>query len=59
MPDFDIPYHTDIMERLSGLDLEAARRVAEIMAEEMGKDATWIDEQVEAFVKVSNNYIVC
>ncbi len=28
VPDFDIPYHTDIMERLSGLDLEAARRVA-------------------------------
>jgi hypothetical protein len=33
--------------------------VAEIMAEEMGKEASWIDEQVEAFVKVSNNYIVC
>ena len=28
VPNFDIPYHTDIMERLSGLDLEAARRVA-------------------------------
>ncbi|MBE6585936.1 MAG: serine--tRNA ligase [Ruminococcaceae bacterium] len=28
VPDFEIPYHTDIMERLSGLDLEAARRVA-------------------------------
>ena len=38
---------------------KAARKVAEVMAEEMGKDKAWIDEQVEAFVKVSNNYIVC
>ena len=38
---------------------KAARRVAEVMAEEMGKDASWIEQQVEAFVKVSNNYIVC
>ena len=37
----------------------AARRVAEVMAEEMGKDKAWIDEQVESFTKVSNNYIVC
>ena len=28
VPDFEIPYHTEIMERLSGIDLEAARRVA-------------------------------
>ena len=28
VPDFEIPYHTEIMERLSGLDLDAARRVA-------------------------------
>ena len=28
MPDFEIPYHTDIMERLSGIDLDSARRVA-------------------------------
>ncbi len=28
VPDFEIPYHTDIMERLGGIDLEAARRVA-------------------------------
>lgn len=38
---------------------KATRRVAEVMAEEMGKDKTWIDEQVELFTKVSNNYIVC
>ena len=28
VPDFEIPYHTDIMERLSGIDLESARKVA-------------------------------
>ncbi len=28
VPDFEIPYHTDIMERLNGIDLESARRVA-------------------------------
>ena len=28
VPDFEIPYHTDIMERLHGIDLDAARRVA-------------------------------
>ena len=28
VPDFEIPYHTDIMERFSGIDLDSARRVA-------------------------------
>ena len=28
VPDFEIPYHTDIMESFSGIDLDAARRVA-------------------------------
>ncbi|MBR6019815.1 MAG: serine--tRNA ligase [Lachnospiraceae bacterium] len=28
VPDFEIPYHTEIMERLHGIDLDAARRVA-------------------------------
>ncbi|MBO4398912.1 MAG: serine--tRNA ligase, partial [Lachnospiraceae bacterium] len=28
VPDFEIPYHTEIMERFSGIDLDAARRVA-------------------------------
>ena len=27
-PDFPIPYHTDIMERFNGIDLDSARRVA-------------------------------
>ncbi len=28
VPDFEIPYHTEIMERLAGIDLDAARKVA-------------------------------
>ena len=28
VPDFEIPYHTEIMERFNGIDLEAAGRVA-------------------------------
>ncbi len=28
VPDFEIPYHTEIMEKLSGIDLDAARKVA-------------------------------
>ncbi len=27
-PDFEVPYHTDIMERFNGIDLDAARNVA-------------------------------
>ncbi|MBQ2324863.1 MAG: serine--tRNA ligase [Clostridia bacterium] len=27
-PDFEIPYHTEIMERLNGIDLDSARKVA-------------------------------
>ena len=28
VPEFEVPYHTDIMERFDGIDLDAARRVA-------------------------------
>ena len=28
VPDFEIPYHTDIMERFQGIDLNSARKVA-------------------------------
>ncbi len=28
VPDFEIPYHTEIMEKLNGLDLDSARKVA-------------------------------
>lgn len=35
---------------------KAARPVAEIMAAEMGKDAAWVDAQVESFTAVASNY---
>ena len=28
VPDFEVPYHTDIIEKLDGIDLDAARKVA-------------------------------
>ncbi len=28
VPDFEVPYHTEIMEKLSGIDLDSARKVA-------------------------------
>ena len=28
VPDFEVPYHTDIMEKFNGIDLDAARNVA-------------------------------
>ena len=28
VPDFEVPYHTEIMERLNGIDLDSARKVA-------------------------------
>ena len=28
VPDYEIPYHTDIMEKLNGIDLDSARKVA-------------------------------
>lgn len=28
VPDFEIPYHTEIMEKFNGIDLDSARKVA-------------------------------
>ena len=28
VPDFEVPYHIDIMERLNGIDLDSARRTS-------------------------------
>ena len=28
VPDFEVPYHVDIMERLNGIDLDAARKIS-------------------------------
>jgi glycerol-3-phosphate dehydrogenase len=38
--------------------LETSSKVAEVMAEELDKDANWIDDQVIQFRKIAENYIV-
>jgi len=38
--------------------VEVAPKVAEIMAEEMGKDSEWIKSQIEAYESIADNYIV-
>ncbi|MGI8669971.1 MAG: glycerol-3-phosphate dehydrogenase/oxidase, partial [Aridibacter sp.] len=47
--------------RILFLDAKAAigtsRKVAEIMADELGQDEIWIDEQIEVFTKLANNYL--
>jgi glycerol-3-phosphate dehydrogenase len=40
------------------LAMEAAPRVAELMANAMGKDQNWIDQQVEDFNKLASGYIL-
>lgn len=38
--------------------IEAAPKVAQIMAKELGYDQAWADSQVEAFTNVAKNYIL-
>jgi glycerol-3-phosphate dehydrogenase len=38
--------------------LDIAPRVAELMAEELGKDAAWADAQVDAFTSLAEGYLV-
>lgn len=41
----------------SRASIEAAPRVAEIMAKELGRDASWIAAQVEAYEKLARGYV--
>ena len=53
-----------LARRVRGLFLDAketlrvAEPVTELMAQEMGKDKEWIDEQLEAFNEVAANYLI-
>ncbi|MDU8884820.1 glycerol-3-phosphate dehydrogenase/oxidase [Yeosuana sp. MJ-SS3] len=38
--------------------IESSRFVAKVMAKELNKDATWIDEQNEEFKKVAEKYVI-
>jgi len=37
---------------------KAAPRVAQILAEELGRDQAWIDEQVASFTELASHYYV-
>ena len=37
--------------------IKAAPKVAEVMAKELGKEQTWIDEEVKEFTELAENYI--
>jgi glycerol-3-phosphate dehydrogenase len=38
--------------------IDVAPKVAELMAQEMGKDDAWVEEQVEAFTDLAEGYLV-
>lgn len=38
--------------------IEAAPKVAKVIAKELGKDQAWVDEQVEAFTELARRYII-
>ncbi len=38
--------------------IEVSKEIAEIMANEMGKDDKWIDNQLKAFEKTAKNYLI-
>lgn len=38
--------------------MEAAPRVAELMAQELGRDSQWIDQQVHAYRQVAQQYVI-
>ena len=41
----------------AGEAIKAAPLVAEVMAEELGKDQAWIDEEVKEFTELAENNI--
>jgi glycerol-3-phosphate dehydrogenase len=38
--------------------IEAAPKVAQIMAKELGRSQEWINTQTEDFINLANNYLV-
>jgi len=38
--------------------IDVAPQVAELMAEEMGHDQSWVEEQVEAYLDVAKGYLM-
>ena len=52
IPDFEVPYHTDIMERLHGIDLDAARRVA-------GNGFYYLMGDIARILRYRNRFFLC
>jgi glycerol-3-phosphate dehydrogenase len=38
--------------------MKSARRVAEVMAAELGRDQEWIEAQVKDFTAIASNYFL-
>ena len=62
VPDFEIPYHTDIMERFCGIDFESARRVAGNGFYYLMGDIARLHEAVLAYARdfmIEKGFIFC
>jgi seryl-tRNA synthetase len=62
VPAFEIPYHTDIMERFNGIDLDAARRVAGNGFYYLMGDIARLHEAVLAYARdfmIDKGFIFC
>ena len=51
VPDFEVPYHTDIMERLHGIDLDSARRTSGNGFYYLTGDIARLHESILAFAR--------
>ena len=49
---------TRMLIKNAKVSLEAAPKVADIMAKELNKDQDWIDNQIKIFKNIANNYII-
>ena len=47
-----------VMDKIEETQMENIRKVAEIMAKELGESQQWIDNQIDSFVKLASNYFV-
>ena len=51
VPDFEIPYHTEIMEKFSGIDLDSARKVAGQGFYYLMGDIAWLHSAVISYAR--------
>ncbi len=62
VPDFEIPYHTDIMERFNGVDMDAAGRVSGSGFYYLMGDVARLHEAVLAYARdfmIANGFTFC